>query len=138
MFKAHLVQIVGIILIVSTLVFFVKNYLIKLLESQKNYKNICLILLALTILICSIGLMASGFDLEQIIIDIGDTSNSGNSSRLIALKLQKTKIENSIIHHGIIDFIAIVCLFLLFINIKREINSNVENKEGRWDWSKIS
>jgi len=139
MIGATIVQIIAIIIFLSTAVFFVRNYFMKFIQSDEPYKNVLLFTFAITLLLGSIILGTVANDLKDIITILINEADSLGPASIAKLKHDKLKFERAMIIIGVIETFVLPSFCLLFMNIKKELKTTLKNpKRRRWDWDKVN
>lgn len=137
MLSPNAIEIIGIIIFIFTIIFYIKNYFINYTESNNSFKTILMLLLGL-VLLFSTGLsILYSIDLNGIVMELANEQYKDSIEMLKYLKNQKLLFEHIITVLGILQGISLLILTILFRNIKKEIRETALKSKNHWDWGKI-
>jgi|GEM_PF-3988288 len=131
------IQIIEIIILIFTIIFYIKNYFINFIESNNSFKNILLLLLGLVIVFSSALSIMYSIDLNGIVMDLGSEQYKDSIELLEYLNSKKLQFEQIITVLGILQGISLLILTILFRSIKKEIKEASAKFKSRWDWDNI-
>lgn len=137
MLNPNAIEIIEIIILISTLIFYIKNYFIDFKESTNSFKNILFLLLGLVLVFSSALSILYSIDLNGIVMDLSDELYKNSIELLEYLNSQKLQYEHIITVLGILQGISLSIITILFISIRKEIKEASEKFKSRWDWDNI-
>ncbi|MGV8983436.1 hypothetical protein [Clostridium sp.] len=137
MLKVTIIIILGIALSIISAIFVIKNFLVNYKGSESGFKNVGDILLITISLFCSLISIWEGFSLRELLIRLG---NPSNLSEEMILLLKKTVVEQSkdVTMAIAVGYFCFILAYLIFKNIEKEIQRELDKPKRKWDWSKIN
>lgn len=121
--------IVNILLAVICTIFMVKNFLISNNLSDKGLKNIALAALGVIALFCALNGVWQGNIVNQYIDQAQIYKNMDGNQ--IAEMIEAGK--RSILKSTIIGYLSLIISFIVYRNIKKEIEKKLEKHKDKWD-----
>ncbi|MFL0268980.1 hypothetical protein [Candidatus Clostridium radicumherbarum] len=137
MLNPNAIEIIEIIILISTLIFYIKNYFIDFKESTNSFKNILFLLLGLVLVVSSALSILYSIDLNGIVMDLASDQYKYSIELLEYLNSQKLQYEHIITVLGIFQGISLSIITILFISIIKEIKEASAKFKSRWDWDNI-
>lgn len=137
MLNPNAIEIIEIIILIFTIIFYIKNYFINFIESNNSFKNILLILLGLVLVFGSALSIIYSIDLNGIVTDLASEQYKDSIELMKSLNSQKLQFEQIITVLGILQGISLLILTILFRSIKKEIKETSAKFKSRWNWDNI-
>lgn len=136
MLKFTIIIILGIILAIGSAIFIIKNFLVDYKVGDNGVKTVSDILLIVIALICSLISVWEGFGVKEILIQLENPS--GLSEEMIDM-LNTTAVgyTNDVTTAIIVGYVCFILAYLIFRNIQKEIQRDVDRPKRRWDWNRI-
>lgn len=128
--------VVNIFLAVICTVFIVKNFLVCYKGSDKGFKNIFLVAFIIVALFCALNGVWQGNVVGQYIDHLG-ISEGVEEKEIAMLKQMIETGKRSIIRTTIIGYLSFFISYAIYINIKKEIKTNLEKHKEKWNLNKF-
>lgn len=137
MLNGNAIEIIEIIILIFTFIFYIKNYFIDFIESKNSLKNILLLILGLVLVFGSGISIIYSIDLNGILMDLADEKYKYSPELLKYLNSQKLQFEKILTVLGILQGISLLILTILYRSIKKEIKETAAKFKSRWNWDNI-
>ena len=121
--------ILNILLAVICTIFMVKNFLISNNLSDKGFKNIALAALVVVALFCALNGVWQGNIVNQYIDQAKLYKNMDGNQITEMIEAGK----RSILKSTIVGYISLIISFIVYRNIKKEIEKKLEEHKDKWD-----
>jgi len=137
MIGATIVEITGAIVFCLMVIFIIKNYIKKFIQSNEPYKNVLLLIFCITLTLGSIYFSTLGYDLKNIILTLIRERDSLGPESIAKLEHQKLTFERATFIVGTLLTIILTWFCILYVSIKKDVKEFMNSPRRRWDWKRV-
>ncbi|MDT8716791.1 hypothetical protein IAI10_08985 [Clostridium sp. 19966] len=138
MLLATLTKIIGVILLIFYVGFFIKNVFMDFKESDNPAKTYFVVIIGALALLAAAAMIGEGTDLASIINYIKEEGSSLSQSSIEVLKAQEARTKNIIAVIYLVQCVISVSWSIVFVSINREVKARRADRNGGWNWSKLN